>query len=227
MFCDRCGTPVAASVEQCPRCGTPFAVVAVTPAAIPRGAVAWMAEGWNAVTANFWIFALLGFLYLLACSVAPVLVQGPMALGLQWACLRQIAGRRADINDLGYGFQLFPPAVLVCLATSLIIGTASLLLLLPGLAAAALLQFPYLLVIDRNLDFIEALRESFAVSQRHIGKLLLLLTLQIGIALAGALLCGVGLFIAIPVIYASTAAAYLDLYGLRAATKVRITGMGA
>lgn len=227
MFCDRCGTPVAASVAQCPRCGAPFAVVALVPAATPRSAGAWMADGWNAVTANFWIFALLGFFYLGASSIAPVLIQGPVAVGLQWACLRQLLGKRADINDVGFGFQLFPPAVLVCLSTSLIVGAASLLLLLPGLVAAALLQFPYLLVIDQNLDFAGAIRESFQVSQRHFGKLLWLLVLQMGVALAGALLCGVGLFVAIPVIYASSAAAYLDLYGLRAATKARIAGAGA
>jgi len=221
MFCDRCGSAVAASAAQCVRCNAPLAAVALVPVAVPRGPVAWIGDGWNAVTANFWIFVLLGFLYL-ALSTVPVLIQGPVALGLQWAALRQIAGRRADVNDLALGFNLFPQAVLVCLVTGIIIVFASILLLIPGLIAAALLQFPYLLVIDRKLDFWAAIKESFEVSQRHFGTLLGFFLLQICVIVAGALLCGFGLLVAIPVCYAATAAAYIELFGMREDTKASI-----
>lgn len=221
MFCDRCGSAVAASAAQCVRCNAPLAAVALVPVAVPRGPVAWIGDGWNAVTANFWIFVLLGFLYL-ALSTVPVLIQGPVALGLQWAALRQIAGRRADVNDLALGFNLFPQAVLVCLVTGIIIVFASILLLIPGLIAAALLQFPYLLVIDRKLDFWAAIKESFEVSQRHFGTLLGFFLLQICVIVAGALLCGFGLLVAIPICYAATAAAYIELFGMREDTKASI-----
>lgn len=221
MFCDRCGSAVPASVVQCPKCAAPLAAVALVPVAVPRGPAAWIGDGWNAVTANFWIFVLLGFLYLAAGSV-PVLLQGPVALGLQWAALRQISGQRADINDLAFGFNQFPQAVLVCLATSVIIGFASILLIIPGLLAAALLQFPYLLVIDHKVDFWAAIKESFEVSQRHFGTLLGFFLLQLCLIIAGALLCGFGLLVAVPVCYAATAAAYIDLFGLREETKTSI-----
>lgn len=222
MFCDRCGSAVSASSAQCPRCSAPLAAVAIVPAAVPRGSGAWIGDGWNAVTANFWIFVLLGFLYLAASSTVPILIQGPVALGLQWATLRQVAGRRADINDVAFGFNQFPHAVLVCLVTAIIIGFASVLLIIPGLIAAALLQFPYLLVIDRKLDFWAAIKESFHVSQRHFGMLLGFFLLQLCLIVAGALLCGFGLLVAIPVVYAATAAAYIDLFGLREETKAAI-----
>jgi len=215
MFCDRCGSPVPASAPQCPRCAAPLAVVL-------RGSSAWIEDGWNAVTANFWNFVLLGFLYLAAGSTAPVLIQGPVALGLQWAALRQVSGRRADVKDVVYGFNNFPPAVLVCLATSVIIGLGSILLLIPGLVAAILLQFPYLLVIDRKLDFWAAIKESFEVSQRHFGKLLGFFLLQLCLIIGGALLCGFGLLVAIPICYAATAAAYIELFGLQEDTKASI-----
>lgn len=222
MFCDRCGSAVPASSAQCPRCAAPLAAVAIVPAAVPRGATAWIGDGWNAVTSNFWIFVLLGFLYLAAGFTVPVLIQGPVALGLQWAALRQVSGRRADLNDIALGFNQFPPAVLVCLATSIIIVFASSLLIIPGIIAATLLQFPYLLVIDRKLDFWAAIKESFDVSQRHFGMLLGFFLLQLCLIIGGALLCGVGLLVAIPVCYAATAAAYIDLFGLREDTKAAI-----
>jgi uncharacterized membrane protein len=89
---------------------------------------------------------------------------------------------------------------------------------------AALLQFPYLLVLDRNLDFWSAIKESFNVSQRHFGSLLGLFFLQICLVIGGALLCGVGVLVALPIIYASTAAAYVDLFGLQQQTKSRMAG---
>lgn len=223
MFCDRCGSTVPASAAQCPRCSSLLAAVAIVPVALPRGPIAWIGDGWNAVTANFWIFVLLAALYLAASSTVPVLIQGPVALGLQWAALRQVSLRRADINDIALGFNQFPNAVLVCLFTSLIIAFASVLLIIPGILAATLLQFPYLLVIDRKLDFWTAIRESFNVSQRHFGILLGLFLLQLGLIIAGALLCGFGLLVAIPVCYAATAAAYIELFGLREDTIAAIT----
>ena len=222
MFCDRCGSAVSASAAQCPKCMAPLAAVALVPSANPRGSVAWIGEGWNSVTANFWVFVLLGLLYLAACSTVPVLLQGPVALGLQWAALRQVTVRRADINDLALGFNMFPNAVLVCLFTSLIIGVATFVLILPGLIAATLLQFPYLLVIDRKLDFMQAIKESFNVSQKHLGSLFAFYLLQLGLIIAGALLCGVGLLVAVPVCFAATAAAYVDLFGLREETRAAI-----
>lgn len=224
MFCDRCGTAVPASAAQCPRCGVPIVSVAIVPAAVPRGASAWIADGWNAVTSNFWIFILLGLIYCAASATVPILLQGPVALGLQWAALRQISGQRADVNDLAFGFNLFPAAVLVCLVTSILIGFATLFFIIPGLIAAALLQFPYLIVIDRNVDFWTAIKESFDVSQRHFGSLLVLYLLQLCLVIGGILLCGVGVLVAVPVIYASAAAAYIELFGLRQETKAAIAG---
>ena len=222
MFCDRCGSAVPASAAQCVRCNAPLAAVALVPVAVPRGPVAWIGDGWNAVTANFWIFVLLGFLYLAAGSTVPVLIQGPVALGLQWAALRQVAGRRADVNDLALGFNLFPQAVLVCLVTGIIFVFASILLIIPGLIAAALLQFPYLLVIDKKLDFWAAIKESFEVSQRHFGTLFGFFLLQLCLIVAGVLLCGFGLLVAIPICSAATAAAYIELFGMREDTKASI-----
>ncbi len=222
MFCDRCGAAMTPSAATCPRCQVAFRQVAVVPATQPRGAGAWVADGWNAVTANFWTFVLLGLITMVAGGMVPVVLQGPVALGLYWAALRQVQGHRAEIGDLTFGLNLFPAGVLICLVTGLIIGAATILLLLPGLVAATLLQFPYLLAADRKLDFWEAIKESFQVSQRHFGSLLALLLLQICLLVGGLLLCGVGLLVAVPICYAATAAAYVDLFGIQAETRTRL-----
>jgi uncharacterized membrane protein len=178
------------------------------------------------VTGNFWTFVLLGLIYLVAGGSVPVLIQGPVAMGLQWAALRQVAGQRAEVNDLAYGFNQFPQAVMLCLTMGVLIGVGTVLLIVPGILAATLLQFPYLLAIDRKLDFWSAIQESFATSQRHFGTLLGFFLLQFCLLIGGALLCGVGLLVAVPVVYAATAAAYVDLFGLQSETKAAMGGQG-
>lgn len=226
MFCDRCGTAVPASAAQCPRCAAQLKAIALVPAANPRGVTEWITAGWNAVTANFWLFMGLTVIYLAAGSTVPVLLQAPVGVGLQWAALKQVYGRPAELNDIGYGFTVFPVAVLICLTSAVIIGFATILLLIPGLIAVLLLQFPYLLAIDRKLDFWSAIKESASVSQRHIGKLFGFLCLQIALVIGGLLLCGVGVIVVIPVIYAATAAAYIDLFGLQENTRAAMTNGG-
>jgi uncharacterized membrane protein len=227
MFCDRCGTAVEANAAQCPRCQAPLSGVALVPAAVPRGAGAWIADGWNAVTANFWTFVLLGLILIAAGSTVPILIQAPVAMGLQWAALRQVATRRAEVNDVTVGFNLFPQAVMISLVTTILITAGFILLILPGIAACVLLQFPYLLALDRKLDFWAAIKESFNVSQRHFGSLLGLWCLQIAIIVGGALLCGVGLLAALPMVYTSSASAYIDLFGLQNDTRTRLAGAPA
>jgi uncharacterized membrane protein len=233
MYCDRCGTAIEERAESCPACGASQAVAVVgssaisppvlaaggAPATVLGGPGDWLSQGWNAVTANFWVFVLLAAIFLLGSSTVPILLQGPLTMGLQWAALRQVLGRRADLNDLGAGFNLIGPSLLICLLTTLIFSVAGAFFLIPALFAAALLQFPYLLVLDRGLPFGEAIKQSFEVSQYHLGKLIGFVLLQICLLVAGALLCGIGILVAIPILFAATAAAYVDLFGVRSSTK--------
>ncbi|MBM3786439.1 MAG: hypothetical protein FJW30_18935 [Acidobacteria bacterium] len=186
------------------------------------GAGAWMASGWNAVTSNFWTFVLLTLLYVVGGSVLPVVLQGPLGLGLQWAALRQVNGRNAASNDVNAGFQLIAPAILSCLIASIIVTLASMFLLVPGLIAAALLQLVYPLILDRGLSFSEAIAESISLSKPYLGSMVLLTLLQVGLIMAGLLLCGVGLLVAIPVNFAATAVAYSQICGLTPATRARL-----
>jgi len=164
----------------------------------------------------------LGLTYTAASSTVPVLLGGPAAMGLQWAALRQVSGKKAEVNDIVFGFNQFPTAVLICLVTGTIVVFASFLLIIPGLIAATMLQFPYLLAIDRKMDFWSAIKCSFEVSKQHFGALFALFLLQICVALGGLLLCWVGLIVAVPILYCSSAAAYIDLFGLQADTKAAI-----
>jgi uncharacterized membrane protein len=216
MFCDKCGSPVSPDTTVCPRCHAAQPVVKV------GGATDWIGTGFSAVTSNFWMFVLFGLIYLLGTSTLWVLLQGPLGMGLQWATLKQVRGKNATMNDLGKGFDYTGAAILECLIVSIAIALASSMLFLPGLLLAALLQFPYLLILDRGYSFADAFSASTGISKPYFWKLLWLTVLQLVLLTGGALLCGLGLLVAVPVCYAASAAAYVQIMGLRPETQAQI-----
>lgn len=103
------------------------------------------------------------------------------------------------------------------LGTSILVGLAIgigfILLIVPGVIAAIFFMFSTVIVIDRGLGPIEAMKESMRIGQGHRWTLLGLLALMALIALAGALALLVGLLVAIPVTTLAFIHAYRVLSG--------------
>lgn len=90
-------------------------------------------------------------------------------------------------------------AILAALLVAILTGAASTILFFPGLILAVLLRFTMPLVIDRSFSATQALGSSVSAAWAHIGGALLAWLLQIAVIIVGALACGVGLLIAVPV----------------------------
>jgi uncharacterized membrane protein len=83
------------------------------------------------------------------------------------------------------------------------------LCILPGLAVALLTIFSVLFVIDRNLSPIDAIKASFELVKANLVPVLLTWLALAAIVMVGAIVCGIGLIVAIPV------AALLEVYAYR------------
>ncbi len=83
------------------------------------------------------------------------------------------------------------------------------LCVLPGLAASIFLMFTIVAVLDRNFSPIDGLKSSFETGKANFGAVLLTWLAIIVVVVVGALLCGVGLLVAMPV------AALLLVYAYR------------
>jgi uncharacterized membrane protein len=103
------------------------------------------------------------------------------------------------------------------LGTSILVGLAIgigfVLLIVPGIIAAVFFMFATVLVIDRDLGPIEAMKESMAIGRGHRWPLLGLIALIALIMLAGVLVLFVGLLVAMPVAGLSFVHAYRVLSG--------------
>ncbi|VEG57390.1 integral membrane protein [Mycolicibacterium aurum] len=72
------------------------------------------------------------------------------------------------------------------------------LCIVPGVIASVMLMFTTIAVLDRNLSPIDGIKSSFETSKNNIGPVVLTWLLCVAVVFVGAILCGVGLLVAIP-----------------------------
>jgi len=222
-FCFNCGRSVQGGSEGSPSSGAEDFSSQVPPPPIPstRSGEAeigrWIGVGWEMVTSDFWLFVLMALVFLVINAVVPIILQGPLMVGFHFACMRKMVSGRLDVADLFKGFNFFVPALLALVVISVFTFLGSLLCIIPGLVIYAMYQFTYLFIFDKKMDFWPAMQASHdLVRKDYFGFTLFLIALGL-LILAGALLCFVGILVAIPLCYAAVTAAYKDLVGFEPA----------
>jgi len=73
------------------------------------------------------------------------------------------------------------------------------LCVIPGLLASILLVFTVVALLDRNLSAVDAVKTSFETSKANFGSAFLTWLVGVALIVAGAILFGVGLLVAVPV----------------------------
>jgi uncharacterized membrane protein len=127
------------------------------------------------------------------------LVYQLLAAGLYRGALRVVDGRPFGIGELVEGWDKTQVAIAGVL-TAVAVGVGTVLCVVPGLVVAFLTQFTLLFVVDRGLSAVHALRASVRLVAGHPGATLVFYLLGAAVTLLGALLCGVGLLVTVPVV---------------------------
>lgn len=180
-----------------------------------------LSRGWDLVKKHFWLTVGATFLiHLIAGAIGAIPIAG-LALnyvfigGLDWMFLKLIRNQRAEIGDTFAGFNLaFGPLALFGLVAQLLTFLGTAFCILPGIyLGICWLFFTPLIIVDKRLDFWEAMELSRKVVTRHWWKVFGFALVCGLVGLCGALFCGVGIFIAMPIIKAATVYAYEDIFG--------------
>jgi len=186
-------------------------------------------RAWEMVKTNFWLTVGATFVVLvidLAVGSIPILgVLATLAFayvlwgGLDWLFLKLVRGQCAEFGDVFAGFSLaFVPLLLFSLVAQLLTAIGFVLLILPGIyLMVSWLLFGPLLILDKRLEFWPAMELSRKVVSKHWWQVFGLLLVSLLVMLAGVLACGVGLFVAMPIVMAATVCAYEDIFGNPAA----------
>jgi uncharacterized membrane protein len=150
---------------------------------------------------------------LLAVAIASAitsLISQVLAAGLYKGGLSVTDGQTFSFGGLFEGWdkvQVVVAAVIIGVLT--LIGTV--LCYLPALLVGYFTQFTLLFIIDKNMSATDAIRASFRLCLDNLGPTILWTLLAIVCVVVGAIVCLVGLLVAIPVVLVGLAYTYRRL----------------
>ena len=147
-------------------------------------------------------------------GIAGIVIAGPLLAGFFIVAFKRMQNQAAEFGDFFLGFNRFLPFFLVNLVTGLFVGLGFILLIIPGIYLAVSYTFALPLIVDRDLDFWQAMEASRKVVTRDWFNVFVLVLLLFLLNLAGAIVLLIGLIFTVPFTYCITAAAYEDIFGL-------------
>jgi len=112
---------------------------------------------------------------------------------------------------LSFSTSLFFKFLLGYVMYTLLAVIGFLLLIVPGIYLAIKYQYVQYLIVDKNMDVIEAFKESGRMTDGHKWNLFLLFLLFIAISALGFLALGIGLLVTIPIVIVGQAYVYRKL----------------
>lgn len=134
----------------------------------------------------------------------------PIDFGAAWIFLRAARRERFEVKDMFAIFEGdYVNVVLANLLLFAIIGIGVAFLLVPGIIFACRLAFVRYLVLDRKMDPVTAVKESWRMTRGYAGSIFLMGLLCVPIIIAGLLCFGVGVIPALIWIRSGFAAMYL------------------
>jgi hypothetical protein len=129
------------------------------------------------------------------------ILAGPMMVGYMRMIKIEDEGGKAEIADVFKGFDDFVPALLSVLVGGLLVAVGFMLCIIPGLLIMALVPTAAYLVAVGEKDGVRALKRAWqAVKENLVGSFLCTLILII-IGSLGAILCGIGILITLPITF--------------------------
>ncbi len=137
------------------------------------------------------VILVISFVFLAFMLVLNAGLQG----GAQLFWLRLVRGQDAELNHAGRVIPLLVPLIFTNLLMWLAISGGYLLLIIPGIILTLGFQFVGLVVLDKNLHYVDALKASWRITEGHKWDLLLLVILLALLNFVGVLACCVGVFV--------------------------------
>lgn len=121
-------------------------------------------------------------------------------------------GERVELNDMFKADQLVP-YLLTSILVGIITGIGFVLCIVPGLVAIVFFQLAGIFVLDQKIGVIDSIKASAHVVGTMTGRFAVFTLLSILVGIAGAIACGVGLLVAVPVITIAQTYVYFRAQG--------------
>lgn len=121
--------------------------------------------------------------------------------------LHEIDGNKPTIGSF-FQFGNVVAIILASVLVGIMVTVGFVLLIIPGIVLAFLTWWTLQFVVDRNDDAITAIKSSIRAISSNAGTLILLALALVGINILGAIPCGLGLLVTIPMTIIASTYAY-------------------
>ncbi|BCW98418.1 MAG: hypothetical protein KatS3mg024_1245 [Armatimonadota bacterium] len=132
--------------------------------------------------------------------------------GIYRMALRRMRGEQVSAGDLFNIGDVFPQVLVAGLLASVIVTIGYLLCIIPGIIAGGLLMFTVPLIVDRQMDGVEAISTSFRILSADLLNAVLFYAVLSFIVFIGLLACGVGILVTFPLYPLGVAIVYRDFF---------------
>ena len=140
-------------------------------------------EGWGALIFLVTIFVLL--------------FEWPLEYGISYVHLKAARKEKVAVKDMFAVFNNYWNSVFANLLVTFIIGFGFMLLIVPGIIFACKLCFVPYLIVDKQMEVVEAVKESWRMTSGYSFTIFLTGLLVVFVGLFGLLLFGIGIILAV------------------------------
>jgi len=234
--CPHCGQQIDTESEICSACGQPLSA-----SAAPAGSPVYPEQahimdvkigdyfraGWEifkkfpgGFIGYFLLTLVITFVLRFIPIIGPIaafVIAVPLNAGFFVVSAKLLKNQVPEFGDFFSGFKLFPQLALLGVVSSIIIIVGFICLIVPGVYLVVGYVFAFMFVLDRGLQFWPAMETSRRSVQTAWFKIFGFLLVLFLLNLVGFIALGVGLLITAPLSHCIIAAAYDDIFGIKAA----------
>jgi uncharacterized membrane protein len=147
--------------------------------------------------------------------------------GIYRMAVNQVRGQAVSVGDMFSATDVFPAVLIASILTNIAIMIGLLLCIIPGLFVAGALMFTLPLIVDRRLSAIDAMSTSFNTLKGQAFSAFTFALVVGLVILAGALACGLGVLVTMPIGLVAVALLYRDFFPGNEATQPANTSCSA
>jgi len=171
---------------------------------VPMGYKQYILGGDDSFSVGLSLLSLLGFIYYL-------LVVSPFNYGVDWLFLQAARNKDPLFEEIFFGFKKLFFVILSHLLVIGLVGMGIVLLIIPSIYLAIKLIFVPFLIMDKNVDPIQAVKLSFYLSKGYFWTIFGMAILSFFIIILGIACLVVGVFVSLIWVHAAFAILYKAL----------------
>jgi uncharacterized membrane protein len=184
-----------------------------------------LSYGWEAITKNFWYLVGTGLIMSIISSVGSsdqndenmllsavgLVLSAWIMAGFYKITLSLYDGKKLAVTEMFTQFKYFWRMLGATILLALIVIIGTVFFIIPGIYLALRYQYTLAAIVDKDMSITEAMDYSSKLTDKIKMRLLLFCLAELGVILLGLLALGLGVLVAMPVVWMANVYVYKKL----------------